>query len=518
MYDGKNMFTEEQTKDLVNKAKTLAFEKLKQNDFKYVKVICNQLLKVVENDTDGLQFLGICEFNEGNYEEAKTYFQKILDVKNTINDVENVNNLALCYGNLGDHNTAIDYLQRCREFVKNNDHLDSNLLLQYRFAGKTDKAIEFLHKKLEENPNNHKDLAFLGGCYAELNQYELALKYLHQALDINPDFHYAKIDLASIYQLLGDSDKAWVYYESRFDVYEQCKYWSKLFDQSKRWDGKADLNGKRIILHSEQGAGDIIHFSRYCKLIKQKGATVILHCWESMKNLLSHLADEIYATEPVIKMPMIFGYPDLPPYDYVAPLMSVPHLIGKHEIPNEKYITSEKKLDFSAYENFYKIGICWAGTPAHPNDFHRSVKLELFKNISKIPNVKLFSLTKDTRPRKHKFHNKEIDLTENAQDISMVDMTEFMNTYDDTASIISEMDLVITVDTSVLHIAGALHHPTLALIPHNPDWRWGLKGESTKWYPSVKLFRNTYKDNWKKVFEDLKTEVEQRSIKKNKIL
>lgn len=504
------MFTEEEKKDLVNKAKSQAFEKLKLNDFKYVKVICNQLLKVVEDDTDAIQFLGICEFNEGNFEKAKEHFQKILEIKDTFDDVENINNLALCYGNLGDHNKAIEYLEKCRTHVKNNEHLDSNLLLQYRFAGKTDLAIELLHKKIELEPNNYKDLAFLGGCYAEINQYDLALKYLHNALEVNPDFHFAKIDLASIYQLLGESDKAWGYYESRFDVYEQCKYWIKLFDQNKKWDGKSDLKGKRIILHSEQGAGDIIHFARYCKLIKEKGATVILHCWDSMKELLGHLADELYPTEPVIKMPMIFGYPDLPQYDFVAPLMSVPSLIGKHEIPSTPYIFAKKKLNFDDYKNFYKIGVCWAGTPAHPNDYNRSVKLKLFKEISKIPNVKIFSLTKDTRPRKHKYQSHEIDLTENAQDVSMVDMSEFMNTYDDTASIISEMDLVITVDTSVLHISGALNHPTFALIPHNPDWRWGISGNTTKWYPSIRLFRNTYKDEWKQVFCDMQNEIEKK--------
>lgn len=502
------MFTEEEKQELINKAKRTAFEKLKLNDFKYVKVICNQLLRVIENDTDSLQFLGICEFNEGNFEKAKEHFGKILELKNTYEDVENINNLALCYGNLGDHKKAIEYLEKCREYVKDNDQLDSNLLLQYRFSGNTDLAINFLHKKIELKPNNYKDLAFLGGCYAELNDYDSALKYLHQSLSINPDFHFAKIDLANIYQLLGESEKAWDYYESRFEVYEQCKYWLKIFDQNKRWDGKADLKGKRIILHSEQGAGDIIHFARYCTLIKEKGATVILHCWDSMKNLLGHLADEFYLTEPVIKIPLIHGYPDLPEYDYFAPLMSIPALIGKHEIPSTPYIHGNKKLNFENYKHLYKIGVCWAGTPAHPNDYNRSVRLELFRNISKIPNVKLFSLTKDTRPRKHKYHNEEVDLTENAQDMSIVNMTEFMDTYDDTASIISDLDLVISVDTSVLHISGALNHPTLALIPHNPDWRWGIKGDSTKWYPSMKLFRNTYKDNWNKVFEELQKEVE----------
>jgi ADP-heptose:LPS heptosyltransferase len=116
-------------------------------------------------------------------------------------------------------------------------------------------------------------------------------------------------------------------------------------------------------------------------------------------------------------------------------------------------------------------------------------------------------LTKDTRPRKHKFQKEEVDLAENAQDMSIVDMAEFMNSYDDTASIISEMDLVIAVDTSVLHIAGALNHQTLAIIPQNPDWRWGNEGDKSKWYPSIKMFRKENKNSWEKTFNDIKEEV-----------
>ena len=150
------------------------------------------------------------------------------------------------------------------------------------------------------------------------------------------------------------------------------------------------MSGKRIILHSEQGSGDIIHFVRYVKMIRSMGATVILHCWDSMKDLLSHLADELYLTEPVIRLPLIHGKPTLPEYDYFAAIMSLPYLLKTKEIPNPPYIFANKKLDFSSYSEFFKIGICWAGTPAHPNDFHRSVKLELFRDISKLPSVKLF--------------------------------------------------------------------------------------------------------------------------------
>jgi len=508
------MFTEEETLKLIENSKKLAFDKLKNNEYKFVKTICNQLLKVSLDDTDAYQFLGICEFREGNFEEAKAHFSKILKIKKDEKDVENINNIALCYGNLGDHKTAIKYLEKCRKNVQNNEHLDSNLLMQYRFAGKTKKAIKLLNDKIEKDPNSVKDLAFLGGCYAEAINYKKACKYLNRALEIDPDFDFAKIDLASIYQFSNQSEKAWPLYEARFKVYDQCKYWKGLFDEKKEWNGTDDLSGKRIILHSEQGSGDIIHFVRYVKMIRSMGATVILHCWDSMKDLLSHLADELYLTEPVIRLPLIHGKPTLPEYDYFAAIMSLPYLLKTKEIPNPPYIFANKRLDFSSYSEFFKIGICWAGTPAHPNDFHRSVKLELFRDISNLPSVKLFSLTKDTRPRKHKFQKEEVDLAENAQDMSIVDMAEFMNSYDDTASIISEMDLVIAVDTSVLHIAGALNHQTLAIIPQNPDWRWGNEGDKSKWYPSIKMFRKENKNSWEKTFNDIKEEVIKRMDEK----
>ena len=154
----------------------------------------------------------------------------------------------------------------------------------------------------------------------------------------------------------------------------------------------------------------------------------------------------------------------------------------------------------SSYEGMFKIGIVWAGNPQHPNDKFRSCKLEEFKEIYNLPNVKLFSLMKDHRARTYD-GKKIIDLSADTNDMKIVDMSYYLKSYYETAKIINSLDLIVGVDTSVIHLAGSMNKPTLCLLPWNPDWRWGIEGNKTIWYSSVKLIRQEKRGIWKEPFE-----------------
>jgi len=132
----------------------------------------------------------------------------------------------------------------------------------------------------------------------------------------------------------------------------------------------------------------------------------------------------------------------------------------------------------------------------------------LFRQIGEIPNIKLFSLMKDTRTRAYVHENKPIDLTEGAEDMKVVDLREHINDFEDTAAIINSLDLVIGVDTAVMHLAGAIGKPSILLLPWNPDWRWELEGSDTIWYGNMHIIRQKTKGDWKPVFEEAKQIVE----------
>jgi len=186
-------------------------------------------------------------------------------------------------------------------------------------------------------------------------------------------------------------------------------------------------------------------------------------------------------------------------------LASLPHLlkISKKEAESPPYLRATKPANFEKYSGC-KVGLVWAGSPRHARDELRSCKLNNFKPLFEIPNINFFSLQKDLRKRVWG-ESEPVDLAKGCKGMKLIDMSEFITDWEDTAAMIAAMDLIITVDTAVLHLAGAMGKKTWALIPYNPDWRWGLPGltESTFWYPSVKLFRQPKRRDWESVINSI---------------
>lgn len=492
------MFTQENIKELVSSGLDIANKKFSEGKTEDAEIVVKQVLKVDPTNQQGLQLLGLIKHKRNEHEKAIEIFEKALTY--APENIENHNNLALCYAGIGNYSKAIELLEKA--VAKNpKGFMYSNLGLQYRNNKDIEKAIDSFEKSLAIEPTAHT-WGMLGGCYGEKQNLDKAEECFRKSLEINPNFAPGHLDLASIYQLRGEWEKAWEEYEWRFEVYQQTKFWQQIYEPEKKWHGE-NLLGKRIIIHSEQGAGDAIHFVRYVPLIKNLGAYTIIHCWESLESLFKPLADEVYTKDPSLipiyqKRTTDFN---MPAYDFHCSMMSLPYLLKCKEIPGTPYLQTDKTLNMEDYRGLFKIGIIWGGNPQHPNDANRSCKLNYFRSIYELPNVKLFSLQKDTRPRAYRFMPTPIDLTDGADDMKIVDVSEFMNNFEDTAAIIKGMDLIISVDTAVLHLAGALNKPTWAALAWNSDWRWKIEGETTDWYPSVKLFRQPKSGDWESVFK-----------------
>ena len=500
------MFTEEQINTLKSQAIKLLQKKFSENNDKEAEILAHQLLKVDEGNVQVIQLLGLIKYRSGDHQQAIEYFEKAISLNPE--NYENYNNMGLCLSSMGKYQEAIDVLLKALDRNSNLNFVYSNLGLQYRNNKNIGKAIECYKKSIEIEPTPEA-WGMLGGCYGELRNLDEAESCFKKSIELDPNHAASHVDLASIYQLRGEWSKSWPEYEWRFKLYEQTKFWEKIYDPSTKWDGKSDIRNKKIIIHSEQGTGDMIHFFRYIKFVKEKGAYVILHCWDSLKNLLEPYVDEIYVKDPS-EIPIFTVRTsdfEIPKYDYQCSIMSLPYLLNLDYIPKAPYLDCTSQFNTNDYKDYFKIGIVWAGNPQHPNDSTRSCYLKNFKAIHDLPNVKLFNLQKDMRPRMYRFQESPIDLTEGTEDMKIVDVSEYQTDFEKTAAIIKSMDLIITVDTAILHLAGALGKQTFALISALGDWRWKVQGENNDWYDSVILFRQEKLNQWQDVFLDVTKKV-----------
>lgn len=511
-----HVITQEQAQDVMDRALKLASEKLASEPL-VAEVILKQLLKCDPKCVDGLVLYGLAKHRLGKNEEAVEIFHLALELDS--NNAYVYNNLGVAYGALGEHERAIEFLQKALSLKENDFLFLNNLALQYRHIGEYEKAIDCLNRAISVNSSDPQLWTNLGGVYGELKDMDKTIYCLKHALDCDCDYAAAHVDLAFAYFLKGDWENGFREYEWRFKYFPQLLYYKKAYDQTKKWDGKSSLEGKTILVYAEQGMGDAIQFVRYAKHLSNLGAKVIFHCNKSLGSLFLR----VDGVHDVCHCNIVTGpLSDMPEYDYQCPSMSIPYLLNDYRIKGTPYIfpfakaaDKMKRIINECYSNYrLKIGIVWAGSPAHPHDARRSIHLKHFRPIHDLPGVKLFSLQINSSAHvydpKNDFGNslrksaRVVDYTSGAEDMKIVDMTNVIQTFDDTCTVLHGLDLVVACDTAIVHLAGAMGKPCYVAIPYNPDWRWGLEGGTTPWYDSIRLFRQKQRDNWEQVFCDIR--------------
>jgi hypothetical protein len=266
------------------------------------------------------------------------------------------------------------------------------------------------------------------------------------------------------------------------------------------WDG-SPVEGQTILLHPEQGLGDIIQFLRYAPLVQERGATVLLGCPSHLRGLLANCRgiDRLIPDGP------------LPPFDVHAPLGSLPGIFGTTPatVPGtvpylfaDAELTAHWQQELNHFSGF-KIGIGWQGNPKYWGDALRSIPLIHFEPLARVKGVHFFSLQKGPGTDQ---------LGAVANGFPVMDLgsklDEASGAFMDTAAIMKNLDLVITSDTAIAHLAGALGVPVWVALPLVPNWRWLLHREDSPWYPTMRLFRQTERGNWQQVFERMVGELE----------
>jgi len=494
------------------------------------EIILKQVLKCDPEHSSALQLLGLCKHRMGQHAEAVEIIQTALDIDP--DNADNWNNLGLAYGGLGNHKKSIDCIKKAIQKKPNQFLFKNNLALQFRSINDYDSAIESLKEglKIEEQPQMWLNL---GGMYGELKKLSESEQCFRNALKLDPNYAAAYVDLAFVYHLLGDWKKGFAAYEWRFFYYPQMRFYHNSYDHKKLWDGKSSLKNKKVLVYGEQGLGDIIQFVRYAKNLKEMGAYVIIHCPKSLDSIVKRIegVDET-TNKDIVNIDENEKFPD---YDYQFSMMSFPYLLNLEEIDGNPYIkpATDRFKNFikKDYKETFNIGIVWAGSPAHPHDKKRSIPLKHFRILHDAPNVKLFSLQLENSKRQYgaTYRNIEanstkvddacfekfqpidavVDYSEDCEDLKIVDLTKMIQSFEDTATILAGLDLLICCDTATAHMAGAMGVPVWVAVPYNPDWRWTLQGNETHWYNSMKLYRQENKDDWEEVFRKIRRDLDE---------
>ena len=493
------MHTIEEVRQIVDDAldKTLAC--YQEGRLVTAERILNHILEHFDTEEPrGLQLLGLVKHKQQKYEEAIEIFNKAIEVDPK--NAENHNNRGLCYSALGEYSLAMKSIYRAMSLKPDNYLYYNNIGHQYRLQKTHDKALEWFRKALAKNITAPEVLHNIGGCYFEMKELDKSIKYMEKAVELSPDNAGMKVDLAYTYQAAKKWEKAWKLYEYRMEHFQQAAYFKTKYDTDKLLTRKPEP-GKTLVVYCEQGVGDLIQSLRYVKYLKKKKVDVVVECPESMISLLVANGYTVTADGSEIN------------HDYHCSIMSLPYFLNtvitteflgfEDFAESGPYLKAHQEADLSDYDNKFRVGIAWAGNPMHPKDRDRSCYLNEFDRLNNLSNIKLFSFQKDTRPRIWPPQKEPVDLTDGSDDMRVVDTSEYLNDWQSTAALLEKMDAVVTVDTAILHLAGALGVRTYLLLPDVPDTRWGFDGNSTFWYPTVHIIRQSEPGNWKPMFKEV---------------
>jgi len=327
-----------------------------------------------------------------------------------------------------------------------------------------------------------------------LERIDDALASFERAIALKPDFAVARSNAGLLHLLQGDFARGWDGAEWRWSSKDVIR---RDFSQPL-WSGDADLAGKTILLHGEQGLGDVLQFCRYVPMVAQKGARIILEVQTVLKELMTSVDGH----------PQVVGAGEpLPDFECHCPLLSLPRAFKTRleSVPAAvPYLSSaqshrEKWKARMPVSKSPRVGLVWAGNPKHGNDHNRSIGLPAMQPLLAHPRAQFFSLQRELR---------EGDADLLRRHPTLMHVGGDLETFADTAAVVSMLDLVISVDTSVVHLAGALGRPVWILLPVVPDWRWLLDREDSPWYPTARLFRRTRSDDdWSRVLADVAREL-----------
>jgi tetratricopeptide (TPR) repeat protein len=523
--------------------------------------IYSQILAVEPNRSDALHLLGLAHYQQGHLTEALRLMAAAVRANPGSPDIHS--NYGLALEAAKQRQDALDSFNKAIALKADHVQALSNRALTLAALGRTDQALaswdaalavdpnhaEALHargnalyrlKRLDAaladyerllalRPDNIDVLNNRGGVLAELGRLDAAFESYARAFSLNPRLPEISINKghiradqhrfdealacyataaalpnlraeaewsASLVRLrLGQFERGWRDYEWRW----QQTSWAERRRNfaAPLWIGEETLAGKTILLHAEQGFGDAMQFVRYAGRVARLGAAVWLEVDAPLKPLVSDIGG--------VTRVLARGEP-LPGFDFHCPLMSLPLAFGTTldtipadvpyvRAPADRVACWRARL---GEPRLKRVGIVWAGSATHKNNHNRTIAFDRFRSLLTVPGVEFISLQQDIS---------DVDAATLERLCNVISVSGGLHDFADTAAVISLLDLVVSVDTAVVHVAGALGVPVWVLLPFSPDFRWLLEREDSPWYPTARLFRQPRHGDWDSVLTRVRDEL-----------
>jgi Flp pilus assembly protein TadD len=434
---------------------------------------------------------------QGKLTEAVTVYERVLQLKP--GDIEAHNALGGLLMRLGRYADARQHYQRWVELTPDSAEAHNYLGTAFQELSGFPEAQEEYQKAVELQPQWAGAQFNLGHILAMQGKHAEAMPYYARALQLDPNLAEAHFCLALALLKTGDFERGW----QEFAWRDRHPNWPRprLFTQPP-WDRSA-LHGRTILLYAEPGSGfgDTINFIRYAQPIKELGGRVIAEVPETLRALCSTCpaVEEVYAQgSPLPQVDthaILTGLPAILRTDFATIPRNVPYLFAD---PQLKQRWQEKLRTVEGL----KVGICWHGKPRRAPFDARPIPLERLAPLARLSGVALCSLQKGAGSE---------ELAETAGRLSVIDLGTSFTDFADTAAALANLDLIITIDTSIAHCAGALGLPVWVLLSYVCDWRWFLDREDSPWYPTMRLFRQKRPGDWEEVIDRVVQAIESRS-------
>lgn len=394
-------------------------------------------------------------------------------------------NLGNALHTMGRHAEALDHYRRVAALRPDLAGALNNVGNSLIALRRPEEAENFLRRAVQADPGYAQACNNLGGALLALDRPAEALQWFRRAMQLDANPFHATFGAAIAQLTLGDFRQGWRDYEARW---LDPRFTVDVPDYTTpTWDGGGVLTGKRVLLHCEQGLGDTIQFVRYAPLVRQRGAHVVLQVQAPLAGLVVHLADE------VVPQGKIARDEPVPDHDIRCPLLSLPRAFATRLatiLASAPYLAADPSR-VAAWQTRLgpatrrRIGIAFSGSPEHPDDALRSIPAA--RMLAAFGNVEIHVVQRDIRPEDAATLAARPDVRNHAADLA---------DFRDTAALVGCMDLVVSVDTSIAHLAGAMGRPVWILLQFAGDFRWLRERTDNPWYPSARLFRQPRAGDW----------------------
>ncbi|MCG8635092.1 MAG: tetratricopeptide repeat-containing glycosyltransferase family protein [Desulfobacterales bacterium] len=455
--------------------------------------IYRSILGAHPDHPDAIHFMGVLAYNVGKNDIAVDYLEKAISLNP--GNPGCYNNLGNVYQQQGEYASAVPHYEKTIQLDPGHHKALNNLGVAYLRLGKLEKAGQSLESALALNPAYAEAHNNLGEVYYAMARYDKALNAYEISISISEEFVQAHWNRSLAMLLTGDFKNGWAEYEWRWKRPETPV---RQFACGKPWQGE-NIDGKVLFVYEEQGLGDTIQFMRYLPLLKNLGAKVVFETLPPMIRLTTQtdgydrlmVGKKGVDTRPVDR------------FDFFVPMMSLPLRFGTEldTVPSAiPYLKPDPDLSGiwrarMGEADAFRVGVVWSGSPLHRNDQNRSVHLSRFAGLADIRGIEWVSLQKETC-------EKWTDIDPDS--FFTMNPGGQLSDFADTAAVIDNLDLVISVDTAVVHLAGAMGKKVWTLLPSPPDWRWLTDRKDSPWYPSMTLFRQPSNGDWDAVFDNIK--------------